>query len=275
MIGRLGDGMNKMMPLPDDTIKACCTAVYQSDWAKLLLGDSFHPGGLALTERLGNLLDLGPAHHVLDVASGPGTSALFLAERFGCRVTGVDYGAQAVAEANESAANAGLTERVHFEQGDAERLPFAAGLFDVVLCECALCTFPSKETAAAEFARVLKPGGQLGLSDLTRSGPLSPELDTLLGWIACIADARHLSGYTKILSEAGFTISLTESHQRALSDLVKEIRAKLLGAELLLKLKQIKLPGVDFAQAKGLVKSAATAVQAGQLGYAIIIAQTL
>ncbi len=41
-----------------DELKACCAAVYASDWARLLLGESFHPGGLALTERLGTLLDL-------------------------------------------------------------------------------------------------------------------------------------------------------------------------------------------------------------------------
>ena len=99
--------------------------------------------------------------------------------------------------------------------------------------------------------------------------------NVVLGWIACIADAQPLSGYSDILAKAGFTIGLTESRQRDLSDLVKAIQAKLLGAKLLLKLKQIELPSVDFAQAKGLVKRAATAVQASQLGYAIIIAQTL
>ena len=52
------------------------------------------------------------------------------------------------------------------------------------------CTFPNKQTAAGEFSRVLKPGGRLGLSDLTRTAGLLPELDGLLSWIACIGDAR-------------------------------------------------------------------------------------
>jgi cyclopropane fatty-acyl-phospholipid synthase-like methyltransferase len=64
-------------------LKACCATLYESDWAKLLLGDSFHPGGLQLTERLGTMLQLQPGMVVLDVASWPGSSALFLAERFG------------------------------------------------------------------------------------------------------------------------------------------------------------------------------------------------
>ncbi len=64
-------------------IKQCCANVYGSDAAKYLLGDSFHPGGLRLTEELASLLSLGPAALVLDVASGKGTTAFFLAEKFG------------------------------------------------------------------------------------------------------------------------------------------------------------------------------------------------
>ncbi len=52
-----------------------------------LLGESFHPGGAALTERLGQLLALTPESRVLDAASGKGTSAVLLAQRFGCTVS--------------------------------------------------------------------------------------------------------------------------------------------------------------------------------------------
>src|SRR5258708_14007726 len=67
-------------------IKTCCTTAYQSDVARLLLGDSFHPGGLKLTEHLGTLLHLGPQRRVLCVGSGQGRSATPLAQRFGCQV---------------------------------------------------------------------------------------------------------------------------------------------------------------------------------------------
>src|SRR5260370_7462873 len=49
-------------------VKTCCARAYQSEWAKLLLGDSFHPGGLALTDRLGATLLLRPARRVPDVS---------------------------------------------------------------------------------------------------------------------------------------------------------------------------------------------------------------
>ena len=59
--------------------KSCCATLYAGDWARLLLGPSYHPGGLALTERLGTLLGLTPGARVLDVAAGRGTSAIHLA----------------------------------------------------------------------------------------------------------------------------------------------------------------------------------------------------
>ena len=73
-----------------ETVKQCCARLYESDFAKMLLGDSFHPGGVKLTERLGTLVGLTSQSRVLDIASGKGTSALFLAERFGCEVIGID-----------------------------------------------------------------------------------------------------------------------------------------------------------------------------------------
>jgi arsenite methyltransferase len=253
-------------------IKACCTALYESDWARLLLGDSFHPGGLALTERLGQLLDLQPGQRVLDVAAGKGTSAIFLAQRFGCQVVGVDYGLDSVKAATDQAAKVGVSQSVYFEQGDAEKLHFSVGSFDAVLCECAFCTFPDKATAATEFARVLRPGGRVGLSDLTRSGPLPPTLEGLLAWMACLADARPVEEYTAYFEQAGLTVEQVELHNVALGELIKTIQGKLLGTELLVNLKKLDLPGADFAQAKSLARAAAEAVRRGQLGYALLVA---
>ena len=255
------------------TVKACCAAVYQSDLARMLFGESFHPGGLRLTERLGTLLDLESSHHVLDVAAGGGATGIFLAQRFGCRVTGVDFGGANVERATAEAARAGVADRVVFRQGDAERLSFDSGVFDAVVCECAFCTFPDKRAAAHEFFRVLRPGGIVGLSDLTRTGPLPPSLDGLLAWIACIADARPVAEYAAFLTGAGFTPPYVEPHDSALAEMVRETRGKLLAAELLVKLGRIALPDVDFDQAKSLALAAEEAARNGKLGYALIAAR--
>ncbi len=269
------DSVNAGTPLPvedTDELKSCCAAVYSSDWAKLLLGESFHPGGIALTERLGGLIDLKPGMRVLDVASGQGASPIHLAQRFGCEIVGVDYGAESVRKATAAAAAGGVAHLVTFAQGDAERLPVEDASFDAIICECAFCTFPSKQAAAAEFARALRPGGRVGLSDLTRAGVVPPDLTSLLAWIACIADARPTEEYVAYLKGAGLTVDLVEPHDEALADLVHGIRTKLLGAELMVKLKRIELPTVDFDQAKTMARAAADAVKAHQFGYTVITA---
>jgi arsenite methyltransferase len=201
------------------------------------------------------------------------SSALLLAQHFGCRVLGIDYSQHMVQRANARAHELGLDHLVSFRTGDAERLPLPDAAFDALLCECAFCTFSDKAAAAAEFQRVLKPGGHLGLSDLTRSGDVPPELQGLLAWIACLADAQPMERYIQVLTGAGLTIEASERHDETLSELVREIQGKLLSVELLMELKQIELPPtLNFAQVKALAKAAAAAVRAGQFGYVALLA---
>jgi arsenite methyltransferase len=254
-------------------LKTCCAALYQSDFARILLGDSFHPGGVQLTARLGELLSLAPGQRVLDVAAGRGESAIFIANRFHCQVVGIDFGSGNVKEATLRAQKAGVADLVRFEEGDAERLQVPDSSFDAVICECAFCTFPDKQSAATEFARVLRDGGRVGLSDLTRSGTLPPELEGLLAWVACIADARPVAEYARYLEEAAFQPPVIEPRDEALLELVRDIQGKLLGAELMVKLRKLELPSADFEQAKALARAAMDAIRAGILGYTLIVAR--
>ncbi len=256
-----------------EDVKACCAALYEQDWVRLLLGESFHPGGLALTERLGVLLDLHPGMRVLDVAAGRGTSALYLAKRFGCEVVGTDLSAEMVREAAARAEAEGLSGLVEFRQGDAERLAFDAATFDVVLCECAFCTFPDKATAACEFTRVLRPGGRIGLSDLTRVDMLPPALETLMAWVACIADALPLAAYVSHLKTAGCDSVRAEPHDEALAEMVKDIRARLTTAQILVGLKKTELSGVNLPEPQEMARAAEQAVHEGKLGYALVVGE--
>jgi ubiquinone/menaquinone biosynthesis C-methylase UbiE len=253
-----------------DAVKQCCARAYESDFARLLLGESFHPGGVRLTERLGVLLDITPKSLVLDVASGNGASAFYIAERFGCRVLGIDYSATSVQAANTAAQSRGFAERVRFQQGDAERLPVEDTAFDAIICECAFCTFPDKNSAAREFARALRAGGGIGLSDLTRGPALPEDLNGLLAWVACIADAQTLESYADSLRRAGLRVDHTEPHDEALVEMVNQVRVRLLGAEIAVGLKKIDLPGVDFASAKRMAQAALQAIASGSLGYAVL-----
>src|SRR6185437_1372646 len=108
--------------------------------------------------------------------------------------------------------------------------------------ECSFCTFPNKEAAAQEFYRVLGAGGRVGISDLTRQGELPQELGGLLSWLACIGDAKSEDEYITLLTSAGFTPDVVENNADALTEMVEQIRMKLLGAEVLIGLDKLSLP---------------------------------
>lgn len=250
----------------------CCAAVYDSRWAQLLLGESLHPGGLALTERLGELLELSVGARVLDVACGTGVTAAFLAQRFGCQVVGVDQGAQMVAQANARAEEAGLKDRVVFQQGHAEALPFDRASFDAVLCECAFSTFEDKLTAAGELARVLRPGGLLGLSDLIRRGPLPAELSTDLGRAVCIGGAGTLTEYRAHLCAAGLSERLSEKHDQVLIDLIRGVHRKLTALAITATFAASGVAPDLIQEGLRLAAAAGAAARDGRLGYGVLVA---
>jgi ubiquinone/menaquinone biosynthesis C-methylase UbiE len=98
----------------------------------------------------------------LDVGCGTGFLTFELAGR-GHRVTGIDFAPAMIAEARRKAAERGLS--VHLEEGDAERLPFATGSFDLVISRHLLWTLPHPEAAIDEWIRVLRPGARLVVVD--------------------------------------------------------------------------------------------------------------
>jgi hypothetical protein len=263
-------------PIPPTTAadtKACCAAAYGSDVVALLLGESYHPGGLGLTRQLADQLHLRRGDRVLDVASGRGTTALLLTGEYHADVTGVDLSPPNVALASDAARSAGLADQVRFQVGDAERLPVEDADFDAAVCECAFCTFPDKVTAAAELARVLRPGGRLGITDVTVDPTrLPPELSGLNARIACVADARPVNEYTDILAAAGLILTRTERHDAAIAAMLDQIEARLTLVRMTAR-DQAEALGVDFDRAPTLIATARAAIDDGAIGYALITAQ--
>ncbi len=258
--------------LSDAIVKQCCARFYGSDAARFLLGESFHPGGTELTHELGQRLGLGPHSRVLDVASGQGTSALYLAETFGCEVVGLDLSEENIDLAKAAAAERGLAARVTFILGDAEHLPFPDAGFSAIVCECAFCTFPDKAAAAAEFFGVLAPGGQLGLTDLTKAEGAAAELEGLLAWIACIGDAQPADRYEAWLRCADFEITERLDRSGCLVEMVRQVSGRLLLAEVMTGLRKLDLPGFDPVQAKRFLTAASRAIAGGDLGYVLLLA---
>ncbi len=259
---------------PTATVTQCCARFYESPIATYLLGESFHPGGTRLTHALGESLSLGEDQVVLDLACGRGTSAVYLASTFGCRVVALDYSPANVRATQALADEAGLRGRVQAVQANGERLPFGAAVFDAIVCECAFCTFPNKVLAAAEMRRVLRgQSPRLGISDVTLARPLPPDLAGLVSWVLCIADARPASEYRAILETAGFGDIVIADHSWALRAMANEVGRKLLAAEVAVKFGALQLPAEwDIEQPKRLLQQVQTFIVEGGAGYHLLVA---
>lgn len=252
-------------------VKACCADAYSHDAVALLLGDSYHPGGLTLTRRLAARLDLRPGHHALDIACGPGTSARLMAAERGATIAGIDLADAVLDRARAATAAADLTDSVRFHLGDAESIPFPDNTFDAAVCECALCLFPDKPRAVAEIVRVLRPGGRLGLTDIAIAPTgLPPDLTDLAAQVACIADARPVAAYLDLLTASGLRVTTREDHPWAVAEMIGHIDARL---TLLRALAPDRLAGLDHAKAATYLDAARRAVANGLISYTLLIAE--
>lgn len=113
-------------------------------------------------EEFAKRLGLPPGSRVLDVATGTGNLAIPLA-RSGCVVTGLDIATNLLEQAQARAAAEGL--QITFDEGDAERMPYADGSFDAVVTMFGAMFAPRPELVASELARVLRSGGTLAMAN--------------------------------------------------------------------------------------------------------------
>jgi len=118
---------------------------------------------------------LAPGKKLLDVACGAAGPTLRAAEKCGCDVTGVDVHESAIAAANATATERGLSQRAVFVVGNAaERLPFPDASFDAVICIDAINHLPNRNAVLAEWFRLLKVGGEVLFTDpIVVTGPLT------------------------------------------------------------------------------------------------------
>ena len=255
--------------------KSCCAALYQLEPVRLLLGDTLHPGGLALTHRLGKLLDIEADDLVLDVACGRGASALAVARSFHCRVLGVDLGREAIADASRLTKERRMDARVSFLCGDGENVPLGTESQDIVLCECSMSLFPDKGQGVSEMARVLRSGGRLGVSDVTvEPGCLPDELKGTLGRMLCLADAPQVQGYRDIMRHGGLTLTHQEDASQSILKLLADIEGKLAAFGLLGALSADSGSISDLiSQGTQLIEKLKVLVAGGALGYWLFVAE--
>ena len=150
--------------------------------------------------------DLHEGEVVLDLGSGGGIDVILSAKRVGPTGTayGLDFTDEMLALARRNAAEAGIPN-VHFLKGAIEQIPLPAGSVDVVISNCVINLSVDKPAVLTEMARVLKPGGRLGISDVVAEDRLSPEERAERGsHVGCIAGALSRSEYIGGLEAAGF-----------------------------------------------------------------------
>ena len=162
--------------------------------------------------------DLHEGERVLDLGSGGGIDVLLSAKRVGPtgRAFGVDMTDEMLALAQRNAAEAGATN-VEFLKGHIEALPLPAESIDVVISNCVVNLAADKQAVFAEIARVLRPGGRVGVSDVVADDALSPNERAERGsYSGCIAGALSFSEYRAGLAAVGLVdVSIEPTHEVA------------------------------------------------------------
>ena len=155
---------------------------------------------------------------VLDLGSGGGIDVILSARRVGPIGTayGLDMTDEMLALAQRNAHEAGV-RNVHFLKGVIEQIPLPADSVDVVISNCVINLSVDKAAVLTEIARVLKPGGRVGVSDIVAEDRLTPEDRAERGsYVGCIAGALSKREYVAGLEAAGFEeVSVEFTHEVA------------------------------------------------------------
>jgi SAM-dependent methyltransferase len=171
--------------------------------------------------------DLREGERVLDLGSGGGIDVLLSARRVGPsgRAFGLDMTDEMLALARRNAAEAGATN-VEFLKGHIEEIPLPAGSIDVVISNCVVNLAADKPAVFREVARVLRPGGRIGITDIVADDTLTAEQRAERGsYVGCIAGALSFAEFGSGLRDAGLTdVSLTPTH--AVADGMHSVIAK-------------------------------------------------
>ena len=155
---------------------------------------------------------------VLDLGSGGGIDVILSARRVGPtgKAYGIDMTDEMIDLARRNAAQAGI-DNVEFRKGDIEAVPLEDDSVDVVISNCVVNLSTDKPAVFAEMARVLRPGGRIGIADIVADDRLSAAERRQRGSFAgCIAGALSVGEFEHALHEAGFhDVSITPTHDVA------------------------------------------------------------
>jgi ubiquinone/menaquinone biosynthesis C-methylase UbiE len=177
-------------------------------------------------DRFLSQLNLSPGKTLLDIACGSGGPALRIVERTGCSLVGVDVHPQAIATANDLAAQRNLSPRAKFQIADATvALPFPDSAFDALTCIDAINHLPNRPQVLADWARLLKPGGRLLFTNPTTvTGPLTSTEIAVRSSIGFFLFVPR--GYDeRIIQQSGLRLLLNEDVTKNMAEIAERRRA--------------------------------------------------
>ncbi len=205
--------------------------IYDSD------DDSIRAASARSVEKMVQTLPpLSEQHHLLDMGSGYGGAARYLAKEFGCQVTCLNLSETENKRNREKTAAAGLQNRLTVEEGNFEEMPYPDAHFDVVWCQDSILHSSRKAAVIAEVARVLKRGGHFIFTDPMQSdqcpeGVLDPILDRIhleeMGSVALYRKLAEKNGLEERLIQE-MPLQLVQHYTRVKQELEKN-RAQLAG----------------------------------------------
>jgi SAM-dependent methyltransferase len=216
-----------VLAAPEATAASCCGDDCCADASAtygLELYDAAEREGLPNAAVLASLgcgnpvavADLREGETVLDLGSGGGIDVLLSARRVGPtgRAIGVDMTDEMLTLARRNAAEAGATN-VEFRKGTIEALPLADASVDVVISNCVINLASDKPAVFAEIARVLRPGGRVGVSDVVADDTLTPDERAERGsYVGCIAGALSFREMRDGLRHAGLAdVEVIPTHE--------------------------------------------------------------
>jgi ubiquinone/menaquinone biosynthesis C-methylase UbiE len=186
--------------------------------------DQFHTRGLAATVELAGLAGIAADMSVLDVGSGVGGPARFLAETYGCRVIGVDLSEPFVEAARYLTERTGQSGQVSFETASALELPFDAGRFDVALLQHVAMNISDRARLYREIRRVLKAGGRFATFDVVM---VSGEPHYPVPWARTPATSFLLTADATraAIESAGFHTAVWQDGTEAAKAWIAQLRA--------------------------------------------------
>lgn len=193
--------------------------------------DEFHIGGIAATRELIEQMGLKPTARLLDIGSGIGGPARFVANSADADVTGIDLTQSYVDTATSLSKRTGMADRTHFVQGSALDMPFGNASFDAAMILHVGMNLPDKAKLMSEAARVLRPGGVFAVYDVMRlkagtlTYPLPWASDETMSFVATPDDYRSAAVV------AGFSVTSERPRGAFAVEFFATMRARMAAAQ--------------------------------------------